>query len=199
MIDEGVIKYESCWERTGPLQVAGIDELVRWRKPLHDAGLVGYLADAQVGYGNLSVRTTEDGLFLVSGTQTGHLPDVGPEHFSLVTDYDIELNKLFCRGPVEASSEALTHASLYALDDSIRAVVHVHSAELWVGLKSSLPSTGSGIAYGTPQMAREFRRLYRDTDFSVGGVARMAGHENGLISTGRSAMEAAEKVLALLG
>jgi L-ribulose-5-phosphate 4-epimerase len=199
MIDEGTIKYESRWQRTGPLNIAGIDDLIRWRKPLHDAGLVGHLAEEDVGYGNLSVRTTGEGLFLVSGTQTGYLPDVGPEHFSLVTDCDIASNTLSSRGPVEASSEALTHAAIYALDASIRAVVHVHSAELWVGLKKSLPATGTGVAYGTPEMAIEFRRLYRDTDFSVGGVARMSGHENGLISTGRTVREAAEKILALSG
>ena len=199
MIDEGTIKYESRWVRTGPLNITGIDDLIRWRKPLHDAGLVGHLAEEDVGYGNLSVRTAGEGLFLVSGTQTGYLPDVGPEHFSLVTDYDIASNTLSCRGPVEASSEALTHAAIYALDAAIRAVVHVHSAELWVGLKKSLPATGTGVAYGTPEMAIEFRRLYRDTDFSVGGVARMSGHENGLVSTGRTVREAAEKILALSG
>jgi hypothetical protein len=199
MIDEGTIKYASRWERTGPLDIAGIDDLIRWRKPLHDAGLVGHLAEEDVGYGNLSVRTTGEGLFLVSGTQTGHVPDVGPEHFSLVTNYDIARNSLTCRGPVQASSEALTHAAIYALDASISAVVHVHNAELWVGLKASLPATGTGVAYGTPEMAMEFRRLYRDTDFSVGGVARMAGHENGLISIGCTVREAAERILAFSG
>ena len=197
MIDEGTIKYQSSWVRSGPVDLPGIDDLVRWRKPLHDAGLIGHLADEDVGYGNLSVRSSDEGLFLVSGTQTGHLPDVGPEHFSLVTDYDIGRNTLTCRGPVAASSEALTHAAIYALDAAIRAVVHVHSRDLWVGLKASLPATGTGVAYGTPEMAMEFRRLYRDTDFSVDGVARMTGHENGLISTGRTVREAAEKILAL--
>jgi ribulose-5-phosphate 4-epimerase/fuculose-1-phosphate aldolase len=199
MIDEGIIKYESRWERSEPLDIADIDDLIRWRKPLHDAGLVGHLAEEGVGYGNLSMRTTGEGLFLVSGTQTGHLPDVGPEHFSLVTAYDIASNTLSCRGPVAASSEALTHAAIYALDASIRAVVHVHSAELWVGLEASLPATGTDVAYGTPEMAMEFRRLFRNTEFSVGGVARMSGHENGLISTGRTVREAAEKILALSG
>lgn len=197
MIDEGTIKYKSRWVRTGPLDTPGIDVLIRWRKPLYDAGLVGHLAADDVGYGNLSTRTTGHGLFLISGTQTGHLPEVGPEHFSLVTDCDIERNSLSCRGPVEASSEALTHAAIYGLDAAIRAVVHVHSRELWVGLKPSLPATDTGVAYGTPDMAIEFRRLYRDTDFPVGGVARMNGHEDGLISTGRTVREAAEKILML--
>lgn len=199
MIDEGYIKFQSHWEKTGPLPLAGLEELIRWRRPLHDAGLIGHYDEPGVGYGNLSTRATDEGLFLISGTQTGHITNIGPTHFALVTDYDIERNTICCRGPVEASSESMTHAAIYELDRSIRAVVHVHSTELWVGLTASLPSTGADIAYGTPQMATEFRQLYKDTDFASVGVARMAGHQDGLISTGRSVGEAAERILALSG
>jgi len=197
MIDEGYIKFTSRWEKSGPLPLADLEELICWRKPLYDAGLIGYCDEQGVGYGNLSARSKGEGLFLVSGTQTGHLDEVGPEHFALVTDYDIDRNSVCCRGPVEASSESMTHAAIYELDPALGAVVHVHSAELWVGLERSLPSTGAEIGYGTPQMAMEFRRLFRDTDFATAGVARMAGHENGLISIGRSVREAAERILAL--
>jgi ribulose-5-phosphate 4-epimerase/fuculose-1-phosphate aldolase len=199
MIDEGVIKYRRRWEQTPALDAKEIAELVRWRRPLYAAGLIGHLEKEAVGYGNLSVRAEDDGLFLISGTQTGHLPDLGPQHFALVTNCDIERNMIECRGPVEASSEAMTHGSIYALDDTIRAVVHVHSPELWVGLRSSLPATDAAVAYGTPQMAEEFRRLFRDSEFAVIGVARMAGHENGLVSIGRTVREAAERILALSG
>jgi ribulose-5-phosphate 4-epimerase/fuculose-1-phosphate aldolase len=199
MIDEGYIKFRSRWEKTVPLSLTCLEALIRWRKPLYDAGLIGHYDDQGVGYGNLSARAGDEGLFLISGTQTGHIADVGAQHFALVTDYDIERNTVCCRGPVEASSESMTHAAIYELDRSIGAVVHVHSAELWVGLETSLPSTGAEIAYGTPQMAMEFRRLYQDTDFPSVGVARMAGHESGLISTGRSVREAAERILALSG
>jgi L-ribulose-5-phosphate 4-epimerase len=199
MIDEGYIKFRSHWEKTGPLPLAGLEALIRWRKPLHDAGLIGHYDEPGVGYGNLSTRTADGGLFLISGTQTGHITSIGPAHFALVTDYDIERNTICCRGPVEASSESMTHAAIYELDRSIRAVVHVHSKELWVGLAASLPATGADIAYGTPQMASEFHRLYRDTDFASVGVARMAGHQDGLISIGRSVRVAAERILALSG
>ena len=199
MIDEGVIKYRLRWEQTPPLDAREIEDLIHWRRPLFEAGLIGHLETEDVGYGNLSARAEDAGLFLISGTQTGHLQDLGHEHFALVTRCDIERNSIDCRGPIEASSEAMTHGSIYSLDDSIRAVVHVHSPELWVGLTPSLPATDERIAYGTPQMALEFRRLYRESDFAVTGVARMAGHENGLVSIGRTVGEAAERILALGG
>jgi ribulose-5-phosphate 4-epimerase/fuculose-1-phosphate aldolase len=199
LTDEGYIKFHSCWQRTGPLPAAGLEELIRWRRPLFNAGLVGYCDDSGVGYGNISTRTPRGDRFLISGTRTGHLAEVGPQHFALVTAYDIDRNTVWSRGPVEASSESLTHAAIYELDGAIGAVVHVHSAELWVALRASLPETGAGVAYGTPQMAMEFRRLFADTEFAATGVARMAGHEDGLVSTGRTVKEAAERILALAG
>jgi hypothetical protein len=46
-------------------------------------------------------------------------------------------------------------------------------------------------------MAQEFLRLYRDTELSSLGIAVMAGHEDGLVSIGRSLQEAAERILSL--
>jgi ribulose-5-phosphate 4-epimerase/fuculose-1-phosphate aldolase len=198
MIDEGYTKFAVEWTRTAPLTLAEIEDLIRWRKPLYEAGLIGQYEDIGIGYGNISVRTSADGQFVISGTQTGHLAELGNEHFSLVTNFDLKANSVACTGPIQASSESMTHATIYSLDSSINAVVHIHSAEMWVRLRESLPATDADIAYGTPEMAEEFGRLYRGTDFPTTGVAIMAGHEDGLISIGRDLQEAAQRVLVLL-
>jgi hypothetical protein len=65
-------------------------------------------------------------------------------------------------------------------------------------LRESLPATDADIAYGTPEMAEEFERLYRGTDFPTTGVAIMAGHDDGLISIGHDLQEATQRVLVLL-
>jgi hypothetical protein len=44
-------------------------------------------------------------------------------------------------------------------------------------------------------MAREFRRLYEETDFGQQGVAIMGGHEEGIVSFGRDVGQATERVL----
>ena len=198
MIDEGYTKFVVEWTRTAPLTLAEIEGLIRWRKPLYEAGLIGQYEDIGVGYGNISVRSSADGLFIISGTQTGHLADLGNEHFSLVTGFDLNANSVACTGPIQASSESMTHATIYSLDSSINAVVHIHSAEMWVRLRESLPATDANIAYGTPEMAEEFERLYRSTDFPTTGVAIMAGHDDGLISIGHDLREAVRRVLVLL-
>lgn len=195
MIDEGYTKYAVRWIDRATLDRPEIAELERWRRLLFEAGLVGVYTESRIGYGNISIRTGERE-FLVSGTQTGHLPRTGPAHYALVTDYDIEGNTLTCRGAVQASSEGLTHAALYELDESINAVVHVHDDALWRRLLETAPVTAAGVAYGTPAMAREFGRLYRETSFAQTRLAAMAGHEGGIVTTGETLREAAERALA---
>lgn len=197
MIDEGYTKYQVDWQRGDASSLNQVNELILWRKALYDKGLIGEYKDLGIGFGNLSARTSPDGQFVISGTQTGHLANTGPEHYALVTNVDIDANTVRCVGPIQASSEAMTHAAIYALDSSIHAVVHVHSRNLWLTWLGKIATTRSDIAYGTPDMAREFRRLYESSEFSETGIAVMAGHEEGLISIGRTVALAAERILAL--
>ena len=197
MIDEGYIKFELDWDE-GPLPEPDLaTELERWRRPLFAAGLIGCYEELGIGFGNLSVRAARSERFVISGTQTGHLAQTDARHYALVTDFDIEKNYVHCRGPVRASSESMTHAALYALSGHINAVVHVHSAELWQALRDVLPTTAADVAYGTPAMAREFRRLYQQTDFARNGVAVMAGHDEGILAIGHDIATAAQRILAL--
>lgn len=197
-IDEGYIKYDSHWCE-GPAPDAELTaQLERWRRPLFAAGLVGHYEEPDVGYGNISVRAAAPGQFVITGTQTGHLPETGPEHYALVTKVDIAANAVWSTGPVEASSEAMTHAAIYALSDAIAAVVHVHSPELWQRYLDVLPTTGADVGYGTPAMAAEFSRLWSAGRFRNDGLAIMAGHEDGVVSIGRNLEEAATRVLALV-
>ena len=198
-IDEGYIKFDSDWT-PGPEADDALTALLdRWRRPLFDAGLIGHYEDLGIGYGNLSVRSGEGREFVISGTQTGSVAETSGQHYARVTDYDIDANRVSSTGPVEASSESLTHAAIYELDPAINGVVHVHSKPLWQSLLGRLPTTRESISYGTPEMAHEFERLYRDTDFASGGVAVMAGHEEGIIAFGSTLEEAARRILALSG
>ncbi|HEX7063331.1 MAG TPA: class II aldolase/adducin family protein [Woeseiaceae bacterium] len=197
MIDEGYTRFAVRWSDRRPVEHAEVALLERWRRPLFEAGLVGHYEDAGIGYGNLSLRIGSGREFLVSGTQTGHLAHTDREHYALVTDYDIDGNTVHCRGAVQASSETLTHAAIYALDAAFGAVVHVHDEPLWRRLRGFAPTTREDVAYGTPEMARELARLYRETDFPAARLAVMAGHEAGIITAGRSLAEAAQRVLAL--
>jgi L-ribulose-5-phosphate 4-epimerase len=199
MIDEGYIKFTSRWQQSDAVENPAIAELIEWRKPLYAAGLIGHYEDIGIGYGNMSARTDAQGRFIISGTQTGHISELKNEHFALVTAFDVDANTVNSEGATEASSESMTHATLYQLNADIRAVVHIHSDDLWARLKGLVPTTDEGVAYGTPAMAIEFDRLLKHSDFGNTGIAVMAGHAGGLISTGNSVQEAAEKLLTLQG
>lgn len=198
MIDEGYIKFRSQWSRGPALPARAIGELNRWRNTLYEAGLIGFYEKERVGFGNISVRYGKPGEFIISGTQTGHLPVLDENHYVLVTAHDIHDNVVTCTGPVEASSESMTHAILYDLDNTIQSVVHVHSPALWSALISKVPTTPADVAYGTPEMAEAFAALYRDTAFAAEGIAVMAGHDEGLVSTGASVAEASLRILNAL-
>jgi ribulose-5-phosphate 4-epimerase/fuculose-1-phosphate aldolase len=196
-IDEGYVKYTSDWTKAPAPHAAAAEELETWRQPLFDAGLIGEYEDHGVGFGNISIRCGEPGQFLISGTQTGHLARTDKSHYALVTSWSVHSNLVCCVGLVQASSEAMTHAAIYQLDQHIGAIVHVHSKDLWSRYMNRLPTTAPEVAYGTPEMANEFRRLYRDSDFRKSQLAVMGGHEEGLVSIGRTLEEATERVLRI--
>ena len=196
-IDEGYVKYQSRWTKAPAPHAAAAEELETWRQPLFEAGLIGMYEEHGIGYGNISVRCGEPGQFMISGTQTGHLARTDKSHYALVTSWNVGSNLVCCVGLVQASSEAMTHAAIYQLDQHIGAIVHVHSKDLWRRNLDSLPTTSADIAYGTPAMANEFRRLYRDTEFRGTRLAVMGGHEDGIVSIGATLEQAASRILRL--
>lgn len=182
MIDEGYVKFEARWEK-GPMP-DGIEELVAVRNKLHAMGLIGEYVAVGIGYGNVSMRIGDSNRFIVSGTATGNIEVATAEHFCEVKDWSLERNSVSCIGPVAASSESLTHAMLYACDARIGAVLHVHHRGFWEHLLRSRPSTGAGIAYGTPAMAMEMARLLETPGIWDYPIVAMAGHEEGIVAFG---------------
>ena len=197
MIDEGYTKYECDWRRAPALSAEAVEELNAWRNRLYELGFIGYYPEHRVGFGNVSIREGDSDVFIISGTQTGHIAMTDERHYARVVGCDIGANRVRCAGPVQASSEALTHAAIYALEPGIRAVVHIHDAALWNQLINEVPTTSRQVSYGTPEMAQEFRRLYEETDFAERGIAVMGGHEEGLVSFGRDIEQAAQRILRL--
>ncbi len=182
---EGVIKYRLDFE-PGPPPGEDLEHLKVCRAILHGLDMIGQHPDRYdgYGYGNLSQRT-EDGLFVISASQSGHLETLEQRHFTQVLEADIAANRLRARGVLPPSSEALTHAMIYRLDPAIACVLHEH--RLWrYGLNAGLPRTAATVAYGTPQMARAVEQGFRSGQLSGKRILFMAGHEDGVIAFGDS-------------
>lgn len=201
---EGVIKFQLDFAEAPPASGEQIVEINAWRRILCRLGMIGRDPDRYGGYafGNISRRLPEAGplcRFLVSGTQTGGLDELGPEHYAEVLDCDVDANRLSARGPIRPSSEALTHAAVYVRDRQIRFVMHAHCPEIWRRAGDlSVPTTSPQAAYGTPEMAAEVARLFKYSDVRQRGIFAMGGHEDGVVSFGASAGQAGEALVDCL-
>jgi len=201
---EGVIKFELHFQAADPVAMEQLQELNAWRSRLWQLRLIGQdpARYGGFGYGNVSMRigTTAaargERAFLISGTQTGALPELDNRHYCLVERYDIPANRIEAAGPVRPSSESLTHGMIYDLDTGILAVMHVHSAEIWQAAAwLGLPLTDPGVDYGTPAMAAEVERLFRETNVRQQHIFAMSGHQDGIVAFGSSVAQAGEALL----
>ena len=136
---------------------------------------------------------------MITGTQTGHIKSLAPDHYSLVTAcYPLE-NRLIAEGPSRPSAESLTHGMLYALDSAIRFVFHVHCPALWHSAAAlQIPISDQSVPYGSPELASEIERLFLDGSLRNRCIFSMGGHEDGLVSFGASAEEAGSIIFNLL-
>ena len=190
---EGVIKFTLDFRPGPPPAAELLGELNAWRTIFCRLGLLGCdpARYQGLGFGNLSRRSGSDsppGSFLISGTQTGRLASLGPEHYVEVLECDPAGNRVVASGPLPPSSEALSHGVLYQADPSIHWVMHLHSPEIFVAARPlALATTAPEAAYGSPQMAEEIRRLA--TVSTRPGLLVMGGHEDGILVFGSSADE----------
>ncbi len=208
---EGVIRFEVDHE-TCALEERIYGEtvcaLAAWREVLVRLDLIGRdpARYQGLGYGNASARVGPFGdvgrgqrRFLVTGTQTAGRRSVTLGDFCLVERYDVGRNHVRSRGPVPPSSEALTHGAIYDVAPAARAVLHGHAPEIWRHARAlGLPVTHADARNGTPDMALEVQRLYRESTLSGTGILAMGGHEDGVIAFGHTAGEAGETLVRCL-
>ena len=192
--DEGTIKFNCEWIDGPAPGWHKIRTLNEWRQLMYEAGLIGAYSDG-IGFGNISIRDTPAHEFIITGSATGSLRELDPKHFTRVLDYDFDENRVRCRGPIEASSESLTHASFYEASRAINAVIHIHHNKLWHTYLSKLPTTSPDVAYGTPEMAREVSRLLKENTRPTKQLVIMGGHEDGVMAYGNSLGHAASILL----
>ena len=202
---EGVIKYHLSHQPEAPVAPEAVADLIAWRRILHRLDLIGEDPNRYggFGFGNLSVRLPATGgaryPFLISGTQTGALPELGPEHFATVIDWIPHENRILSKGPIQPSSEAMTHAGIYALDQRTRAVIHVHSPHIWQAARwLGLPQTPADADYGSPTMAQAVRDLLAQRENRRRRVFVMLGHEDGVVAFGPSLSQAGCALLTAL-
>jgi L-ribulose-5-phosphate 4-epimerase len=204
---EGVVRFQLQFIQAPSILYDHLREVNAWRRVLYLAQLIGQDPGRYYGfgYGNISQRLgpfdapERQIRFVVSGTQTGHLADLTGEHYATVLACHPDQNMVVAEGPIRPSSESMTHGAVYAVDDSLRCVIHAHSPHIWRSARAlGIPITGESVVQGTPEMAEEVRRLFRETRVRDRLVFAMGGHEDGVVSFGRSVEEAGSVLITHL-
>ncbi len=196
MID-GIIKYNLEFNISAPLKKSHISDIEAVRKRLFMLGLVGEANG--IGYGNVSQKTDRDlDTFIITGTQTGYLEDLGAEHYSKIDEHSDKRFYLKSSGSIKPSSEALTHATIYNLSPNIGAVIHIHSREIWEFMLERDYLRTAKVEYGSLEMIDEVGRVFQDIDPLSNPKFVMSGHQDGVMFFGRDLKEAEAEVLSVV-
>jgi ribulose-5-phosphate 4-epimerase/fuculose-1-phosphate aldolase len=192
---EGVIKYQLEHTQKPINEKFSFCEINAWRTIIFRLDLIGQDPERyeNLGFGNISQRLdAKSRQFIITGSQTGHIEHLSPEHYCLVVKADPHKNRIESCGHYKPSSESLTHASIYAQDISIQAVIHAHSPEIWGNTVAlGLPHISADIPYGTVEMVLAVEQLLQSGNLQQISLFTMLGHEDGVVSFGRNMQEAA--------
>ena len=195
-MDEGYIKFNCRWIKTKPFSKDRISEINDFRDRLYKLGLIGAYSNG-IGFGNISQRI-DNRSFIITGSATGNLKELNKNHYVEVNNYDLSQNSITCTGPIKASSESLSHAAIYECSPDSNAVIHVHNIDIWKNHIHKIPTTKSDVLYGTPEMANEIKRLFKESNVNAEKNIVMGGHQEGIISFGKSLDEALRILLNML-
>ncbi|MCK9396949.1 MAG: class II aldolase/adducin family protein [Methylobacter sp.] len=199
---EGVIKYQLNHTQQPIDPLFPLTEINAWRTIAVRLELIGQVPDRydNIGFGNISQRIEpHSNQFIVSGTQTGHIEQLSREHYCLIVKAEPHRNRIESCGLCKPSSESLTHASVYAQDNAIQAIIHAHSPDIWKHTMAlGLPHTTADVPYGTVEMAAAVEQLFQSGKLSHTSIFTMLGHEDGVVAFGRNMQEAAWELIKQL-
>ncbi len=192
--DEGAIQFAY-----GLNPLAELDEVLdadtfavlrAWRRVLRRQGMLG--RDPRryggLGFGNLSVRDPVDPRrFVITASQTGGARDLRQQDLVRIVSLSLARFWVEAEGRKPPSSETLSHAMVYAADDTVRWVFHVHSPEIWQQADVlGLPGTPAHVAYGSRIMADAVAALLQ-SESARPIVFTTRGHGDGVFACGNDA------------
>lgn len=188
-MDEGYIKFQAIWQKEPEYPKALFQDLIKWRQACYAEKWIGVYPEG-IGFGNISCRIKNTDQFFISGSGTGQLPVLSAKDIAKVTAVDAPNNKLWCSGPILASSESMSHAVIYRLQPWVNGVIHIHDLLLWQKLLHKVPTTAATAPYGSPEMVASINDLIKETHLPQSKIFVMEGHPEGIFAFGSDLEEA---------
>ncbi len=190
--DEGEIKFRLTLKRAPAPEQNQVIAIEKWRALFYRLSLVGEYPTEKIGYGNLSYRLHRN-TFVITGSQTGHLPHLQTHHYTKVIECDLKRGSVTAEGLIPPSSESLTHYGIYLANPSIQCIFHVHHQSLRQMLKNrKIDSINEDVAYGSQDMANAVANLL---DKKNSGIFLIKGQEDGIISFGMTVEDTGKNIL----
>lgn len=190
MHDEGYIKFQPIWQKAAAFALPELENLQYWRQACYQRNWIGVYPDG-IGFGNISERCSPiSSSFYISGSATGGLNALETTHFARVTAVEATQNKLWCEGPILASSESMSHAAIYEQLPWVQGVIHIHDLVFWQKLLHQIPTTSADAPYGSPEMVTSIIDLIKTTDLPQQQIFVMEGHREGIFAFGKDLAEA---------
>jgi ribulose-5-phosphate 4-epimerase/fuculose-1-phosphate aldolase len=190
--DEGVIKFKLTLKRAPAPEMNQVIALEKWRALFFKLNLIGEYPIEKVGFGNLSSRLLKNS-FIITGSQTGHLPHLQAHHYTKVIECDMKKGVVSAEGLIPPSSESLTHFGIYEANPVINHVFHIHHEVMWKKMiESNYDAISEIIPYGTIEMAEATQQLIGSR---TSGIFAMKGHDDGIVSYGTTSEEAGKIIL----
>lgn len=200
---EGTIQfaYDLIAPEEPAMEAEGFAELAGWRKMLRRLDLLGQ--DPQryggFGFGNLSRRDPDRAdQIAITASQSSGEATLAEDDLVRITGANLGRFWVDAIGHKPPSSETLTHAMVYAADQRLRWVFHVHSPDLWHAAEAlNIPATAQDVPYGSAAMVKAVADLLAQ-NHSRPLVFATLGHEDGIFACGMTARDTGGLLLSYL-
>ncbi len=195
-MQEGVIKFniKQLIKQEIDIDISDIENV---RSQLLKMNLIGHNKQLNLGFGNISKRIDKE-KFIITGSQTGELPNLKKKDYVLITEADFKTNSVIAKGLIKPSSESLTHAAFYYNSDKYNAVIHIHNLKLWKSLiNNNYLSTPEDGLYGSEKLWHSIIDILNNNINSDIITIVMKGHEEGIITAATSLKLALEEIIKI--
>ena len=200
---EGVIRFDYALQPPSrPIDGNLAQSLLAWRTMLRRLELLGQRPDRYggLGYGNLSRRVPSgNGAFIITASQTSGIAEAGLGELVRVNRCSFDDFQMEAEGRLPPSSEAMTHAMVYAADPSLHWVLHGHSPEIWRNAAAlGLPAIAADVEYGSRSMVAAVAALL-NANPARPLVFVTLGHEDGVFACGGQVEPTGADLIVCLG
>lgn len=151
-------------------------------------GLIGVYENG-IGFGNISCRVENGGLFYILGLKMGNFVELDSCYYVLVIDVGVFENCFSCIGLIIVFFEFMSYVVIYEECFDVNGVIYVYDFYFWKSLMYKVFIIEAFVFYGFLEMVESICRLLVEADLKVCKIFVMEGYEEGIFIFGKDFVE----------